>query len=386
VLGATVASAQADPASQRVHNMGPNQVSASVSKRVKASGRYVIVVSLRAHRDSEAVSVYLTGAAKRAVRASSQAATTLHYALTVDAPSMLTAFAISARPAVQLAMSVERQAAGKHAAPSPPAPAPSATAPTSPAPSPGNQYPDPYTNLVWSDNFSAGVPSSSWNIVQCGSSCGGGVNSYTNSPSNVAVNGSGQLVITALKSGSSFSSAEVESSSISDSPYGAIEANIKLPSGQGLWPAFWFEGPNWPSGGEIDVLEAPEFGPDPNYAIFTLHGPWTTTDPSDNYQSFETDTTALGDLSTAFHTYGVVWSPNSIVWTIDGVAYALADPNNLAPNAEWAFNSISSYQIVLDMVVGGWPCSSSSPVAPPNPCPGASFPAQMVVNWVHVYH
>ena len=80
----------------------------------------------------------------------------------------------------------------------------------------------------------------------------------------------------------------------------------------------------------------------------------------------------------------IVW--NSIVWTIDGVAYAQATPDNLVPNAEWVFNSISSYQIVLDLVVGGWPCDSSSPVAPPNPCPGASFPAQMVVNWVHVYH
>lgn len=359
--------------------MGPNQVAASVSKRLKASGRYRVIVSLRAHRKAEPVSVYLTGAAKRAVRASSQGTTKLSYALTVsNAPLKLTASAISTRPAVQLTMAVVRQATGKttgsSSAPAAPPPAP---APATPA-----TYPNPYTNLVWSDNFSAGVPSSTWST--CSGSCAGGISSYTSSSSNVSVNSSNQLVITATQSGSSYSSAEVESASISNSPYGTIEANIKLPSGQGLWPAFWLDPPGWPNGGEIDVLEAPAFGSVPNYAIFTLHGPWTQTDPNDNYQIYEANTTALGDLSTAFHTYAVIWTPNSIVWTIDGVEYAQATPNNLVPQAApWVFNNVPSYQIVLDLAVGGWPCDSAST---PGPCPGASFPASMVVNWVHVYH
>jgi beta-glucanase (GH16 family) len=359
--------------------MGPNQVAASVSKRVKASGRYRVIVSLRAHRKVEPVSVYLTGAAKRAVRASSQGATKLSYALTVNnAPLKLTVSAISTRPAVQLTMTVARQATGKTTgASSPPAAAPAPPAPAAPA-----QYANPYTNLVWSDNFSAGVPGPSW--TTCSGSCAGGISSYTSSASNVGVNSSNQLVITATKSGSSYASAEVESGSITNSPYGAIEANIKLPSGQGLWPAFWLDAPNWPNGGEIDVLEAPAFGAVPNYAIFTLHGPWTQTDPNDNYQIYEANTTALGDLSTAFHTYAVIWTPNSIVWTIDGVEYAQATPNSLVPQAApWVFNSVPSYQIVLDLAVGGWPCDSNSTSGP---CPGASFPAQMVVNWVHVYH
>jgi beta-glucanase (GH16 family) len=387
-LGAIVASAQAAAPASKLPHMGPNQVAASVSKRVKTSGRYRVNVSVRAHRDAEPVSIYLTGAAKRAVRVSSQATTTLHYALTVaDAPAKLTVSAISTRPAVQLTMTVERQPATKSTgSSSPPAPAPSAAAPTPPPPA-GNQYPNPYTNLVWSDNFSAGVPGSTWST--CSGSCAGGINSYTSSSSNVSVNSSNQLVITATKSGSSYSSAEVVSNSISDSPYGAIEANIKMPSGQGLWPAFWVDGGgSWPNGGEIDIIEAPAFGADPNYAIFTLHGPWTQTDPNDNYQIYETATTALGDLSTGFHTYGVIWTPNSIVWTIDGVGYAQATPSNLVPEAApWVFNNVASYQVVLDLAVGGWPCNSSgNPVPPPSPCPGASFPAQMVVNWVHVYH
>jgi beta-glucanase (GH16 family) len=372
-------------------------IATTVSKPVKSSGDYVVVLTVRSRKQAEDVTVYLSGATKRQIRASSHTPTALDYHVTVSKPVKLTARAVSER-GVRLEMTLKRQSTRKTSGDStPPTPAP-APAPSPPASS-SSQYPNPYTNLVWSDDFSGpagSAPSNAnWNVDGGTGQCGDAINSNTGSPANVQLDGNNQLAITAQKNGSSYTSAEIETNPITSFPYGAVEANMKLPAGQGLCPAFWLEGDStsaspcsWPGCGEIDVVEAPSFGPVPTYAIFTLHGPWSQPDPTGNYQDFETNTSALGDLSAGFHTYGIVWSPNSITWTIDGVAYAQATPSNLqASGAQWVFNNNRPYSIILDLAVGGWPCDSSgNPVPPPNPCPGASFPAQMLVNWVHVYN
>jgi beta-glucanase (GH16 family) len=367
-------------------------VTSSVSKPVTSSGRYLVFLRVRARKPGESVTIYLSDAAKRQLRFSSRTAVTLHYSLTVNQmPAKLTARAVSPQPAVALAMSFKAEAA-----PTPPTPAPTPTAPSTPAPSPA-QYPNPYTNLVWDDEFSGAAgsaPSSAnWTVATGQGQCGDGtLNSNTTSAANVSQNGQGQLAITALDNNGSYTSAQIESVPVTSFPYGAVEARIQLPPGQGLCSAFWLNGEassgcSWPCAGEIDILESPAFGTDPDYAIFTLHGPITPDGDGGNYQQFETNTTALGDLSAGYHTYAVIWSPNSIVWTIDGVAYATATPSNLVAGSTWAFNASRAYSIILDLAVGGWPCDSSgNPVAPPSPCPGATFPAKMLVDWVRVYH
>jgi beta-glucanase (GH16 family) len=372
-------------------------VTSTVSKPVTSSGRYLVVVRLRARTQSESVTVYLSGAAKRRLHLSSRTATTLRYHLTVkQMPTKLTVRVVSPQPVVALAMSLEPEPATP--APSTPAPTPAApSGATSPASTGPAQYPNPYTNLVWDDEFngSAGTAPSSanWTVENGQGNCGGGtLNANTSDPANIEQNGQGQLAITALDNGGSYSAAEIWSAPVTSFPYGAVEASIKLPPGQGLCSQFWLNGVassgcGWPCSGEIDILESPAFGADPDYAIFTLHGPITPDTDGGNYAQYETNTTALGDLSAGYHTYAVVWSPNSIVWTIDGVAYASATPDSLVPGATWAFNESRAFQIILDLAVGGWPCNSTgNPVAPPSKCPGATFPAQMLVDWVRVYH
>ena len=394
----------AAPVSARAPRGGQvRHVTRMVSQRVTSSGPYLVVVSLRAQLHDERVTVYLSGAAKRTVRASADRATLLHYALTLtQAPSELVARAVSPMPGVRLAMTVTSKDTGSSGA-SPaspqPTPSPSTTSTSSSGSgsgssgggSSGNQYPNPYTNLVWSDNFAgpAGSPpsSSNWSIAGGQGQCGNSINTNTSSSSNVALTGNDQLAITAQHSGNSYTAAEIVTNPITLFPYGAIEASIKVPPGQGLCPAFWLEGDStsanpcsWPGCGEIDVLEAPAFDAEPVDAYFDLHSPWTTTDPNDNYQSFNSYTAALGDLSTSFHTYAIIWSPGSIVWTIDGVEFAQATPASLVPQAQWVFDAKRPYQMILDLAVGGWPCNGI-----PSGCPGASFPAQMLVNWVRVY-
>jgi len=387
--GASAALASARPAARSAQ---ASLVTSSVSKPVTSSGRYLVVLSVRARTPGESVTIYLSGASKRRLRVPSRTAR-LDYYLTVNRmPAKLTARAVSPQPAVALAMTLKSEAAT-----TPPTPAPTPTPPATSPPSFGPaQYPNPYTNLVLDDEFSGAsgsAPSSAnWTVATGQGQCGNDtLNSNTTNPANVQQNGQGQLVITALDNNGSYTSAQIESTPVTSFPYGAVEARIQLPPGQGLCSAFWLNGEassgcSWPCSGEIDILESPAFGTDPDYAIFTLHGPITPDTDGGNYQQFETSTTALGDLSAAYHTYAVIWSPNSIVWTIDGVEYASATPNSLVGGSTWAFNESRAYSIILDLAVGGWPCDSGNPVAPPRTCPGASFPAKMLVDWVRVYH
>ena len=366
------------------HGQGRN-VMLTVTRSVASPGKYLVVVSVRTRQHTQQVTVYVSGAAKRTVRVSSRRATVLDYTLTLEqAPANLVVRAVSLTPGVRLAMTVRATSSTPPpSSPTPPQPAPSPP----PASSPGPQYPNPYTNLVWSDNFAGAAGSapnsSNWNILSGRGNCGDAINQNTSNSSNVALTGNNQLAITAQHSGSSYTSAAIETNPIGSFPYGAVEANIKLPPGQGLCPAFWLlgDGSNWPQAGEIDILEAPSINSNPTTAYFDLHGPWTQPDPNGGYQSYESTTSALGDLSTSFHTYAIIWSPNLIVWTIDGVEYAQATPASLVPQGQWVFNNSQSWSIVLDLAVGGWPCDGQS-----SSCPSASFPAQMLVNWVRVYH
>jgi beta-glucanase (GH16 family) len=352
----------------------------TVTKPVKAAGHYLVVLKVRARTHVESVTVYLSGASKRTVRVNSRSAVALDYHLTVArAPAKLTARAVSPQPTVDLAMTLKQQLANKPA--TPPAPPAAPTAPAAPAPV---LYPNPYQNTtpVFDDEFngSAGsAPSSSWNVATNDGQCGSSINTNTTSAANVSLNGQGQLAITALHNGSGgypYTSAQI-STTLPNGPYGSVEASIKLPPGQGLCGAFWLNGePSWPNDGEIDILEAPTFGPLPDEAFFTLHGPINPDTDNGNYQQFETDTFAPGNLSAGFHTYGIVWTPNLIVWTIDGVEYASATPSSLVAGSTWVFNASRAYQLILDLAVGGWPG---------NPTAATAFPAQMLVDWVRVY-
>src|ERR1700749_915025 len=115
-------------------------------------------------------------------------------------------------------------------------------------------------NLIWSDEFNGtSVDGTKWNINTgngCPSLCGWGtgeIENYTNSTNNVSVSG-GYLTLEARNSGGSYTSGRLNSSGKFNFKYGRLEMRAKLPSGTGLWPAFWMlpdmASPNWPNTGE----------------------------------------------------------------------------------------------------------------------------------------
>ncbi len=124
-----------------------------------------------------------------------------------------------------------------------------------------------FNNLVMSDEFDVnGKPNSeiwNYNIGTGNNGWGNGeLQYYTDRTENVTVQ-NGVLLITARKesfNGSFYTSARLLTKGKFEQAYGRYEARIRVPYGQGIWPAFWLLGANsdtvvWPQCGEIDILE-----------------------------------------------------------------------------------------------------------------------------------
>ena len=242
--------------------------------------------------------------------------------------------------------------------------------------------------LAWSDEFNGADGStpdtSKWTYDLGGGGWGNNeLETYTNRAANAQIK-SGNLVITAQKEtftgtdgiSRDYTSARLKTQNLFAQAYGRFEARIKIPAGQGMWPAFWMLGNDiaangWPKCGEIDVME--NIGREPAMAHGSLHGPSSTAPTSD-----ETSTVTLpnnANFADAFHTYAVEWEPTQVRFYVDSNNYATFDKANWPPNGTWAFDH--PFFIILNVAVGGnWPGS---------PDATTQFPQQMVVDYVRVY-
>ncbi|MCX5135343.1 family 16 glycosylhydrolase [Streptomyces sp. NBC_00340] len=227
------------------------------------------------------------------------------------------------------------------------------------------------------------VDSSKWQIET-----GDNVNNherqyYTSGNKNAALDGQGHLVITARKENPSnyqcwygtcqYTSARLNTSGKFSSTYGHVEARMKIPRGQGMWPAFWMLGSDigqvgWPNSGEIDVME--NVGFEPSTVHGTIHGPGYSGSAGIGAGYSLPNGQAFAD---AFHTFAVDWAPNSITWSVDGTVYQRRTPADLGGNT-WVFNK--PFFLILNLAVGGY--------WPGDPDGSTSFPQQLVVDEVKV--
>ncbi|WP_089103405.1 glycoside hydrolase family 16 protein [Streptomyces hyaluromycini] len=241
--------------------------------------------------------------------------------------------------------------------------------------------------VTFSDTFDgaagSAVNSSKWTLET-----GDNVNNhereyYTSGTNNAALDGQGHLVITAKKENPAnyqcwygtcqYTSARLNTSGKFSAQYGHVEARMKIPRGQGMWPAFWMLGTDigsvgWPNSGEIDVME--NVGYEPSTIHGTIHGPGYSGSNGIGAAYSLSNGQAFAD---AFHTFAVDWAPNSIKWSVDGVVYQTRTPADVGSNT-WAFNK--PFFLILNLAVGGyWPGDPDSSTA---------FPAQLVVDSVSV--
>jgi len=236
--------------------------------------------------------------------------------------------------------------------------------------------------LLWQDEFEgpAGqLPDSSrWNFDTGGHGWGNAQLEYnTDRPENVSLDGNGHLAITARNEsfgGNDYTSGRIKTEGLFARKEGRFEARIKLPVGQGIWPAFWLLGADfrsigWPACGEIDIMEYR--GQEPNTVSGALHGPGYS-----GSRSLGGRFTLDGDgFHTGFHVFTIDWDEEGIIWSVDGEPYMTIEPANLPAGSRWVYDH--PFFILLNVAVGGYFVGS--------PDASTSFPQTMLVDWVRVY-
>lgn len=226
-------------------------------------------------------------------------------------------------------------------------------------------------DLVWSDEFNyEGLPDPlNWGY-DVGYIANNELQYYTDGRSeNAAVTGGNLLIIgrKELYNNSNFTSARLVTDGKNSWTYGKIEARIKLPKGQGMWPAFWMLGQNihtvgWPACGEIDIMEHIN---NENILYGTLH--WLNGNHVSSGGSTPCDVAQ-------YHNYSVEWDKESVKWLLDGTIY-------WEVNIKDGINSTEAFHkpqyIILNLAIGGdWP---------KNPDQTSVFPDTMFVDYVRVY-
>jgi beta-glucanase (GH16 family) len=269
--------------------------------------------------------------------------------------------------------------------------------------------------LVWSDEFEGpGIDPAKWGLED---DCWGGGNEerqcYVPGTRNAAVE-DGRLVIVARRERVSgpalphsqragaakpgetvtraFSSAKLTTRGKAAWRFGRIEVRARLPQGQGTWPAIWMlpeadlYGP-WAASGEIDILEAVNLGVPcracpgglENTILGTLHfgGRWP-----DNRQA-GTEFAFPPVLDGGFHTYTLIWSPDRMLWLVDGQPFAERRP------AEWSTTGSARpgapfdqpFHLILNLAIGGRLPEGRG-------IGGVSkdgYPKRMEIDWVRVF-
>jgi beta-glucanase (GH16 family) len=242
--------------------------------------------------------------------------------------------------------------------------------------------------LVWSDEFNGPDGSApdpkKWTYDTGGKGWGNiELECYTNRLQNAQIHG-GNLVITAQQESftcsdgttNNYTSARLKTQGLFSQAYGRFEARIKIPAGQGMWPAFWMLGDNitpdgWPRCGEIDIME--NIGKEPGTIHGSLHGPSTTSHTSDATATFSLP--ADQRFTDDFHVYAVEWEPGMVRFYVDANLYTTFTQAQWPTGGTWVFDH--PLFLILNVAVGGtWPGSPDNTT---------QFPQQMLVDYVRVY-
>ena len=234
-------------------------------------------------------------------------------------------------------------------------------------------------STVFSDDFSGAAGSgadSQWMYdTGPGSTFGTGeIETMTNSTSNVHLDGNGNLDITALKSGTAWTSGRIQTTSANvGAPAGGeleVTASIEQPSGGlGYWPAFWMLGPGqWPENGEIDIME------DVNSlseVSGTVHCGTDPGGPCNETNGIGSGLRACSGCQTGYHTYTMIinrtnTSAESITFYLDGTSYFTATEAQIGTST-WQAAFDHNMSIILDLAMGGgYPngvCGCTSPTS-----------------------
>ncbi|WP_020210125.1 carbohydrate-binding protein [Gilvimarinus chinensis] len=228
----------------------------------------------------------------------------------------------------------------------------------------GGTPPTPNPTVSWSDEFDS-INTNTWNFETGGGGWGNNELQYYTNGNNAYIQfdpqaGSNVLVIEARQEqggqcwwggNCGYTSTRMNTRNKHSFQYGRMEARIKLPKAQGIWPAFWMLGDNfntqgWPQGGELDIME--HVGTN-NITSGALHGP-----------GYSGNTPITGHLDHAqpieqtYNVYAVEWDANGIRWFVNDTNFYSISRAQVEQYGQWVYDQ--PFWFLLNVAVGGnWP-------------------------------
>ena len=254
--------------------------------------------------------------------------------------------------------------------------------------------------LVFAEEFnSGGLDRKTWNVIGMDFWVNNEQQAYVDSPDTIqfedGVVGAdgGALVLrpvyrpkvdTRKDRNADFISGRLESQHKAEFTYGRVEARIKMPDAEGVWPAFWMLGNGqWPDTGEIDIRE---YVGEKDWTGVALHGPgYSGETPIVNKFFFDPRTDA-----TDWHVYAIEWTKDAILFEVDGRLTYRATRPMIERYGEWRFDTPKF--LILNLALGGaYPYKTNMIEKPYNGLPQSTVDAilageiAMYVDWVRVY-
>ena len=258
-------------------------------------------------------------------------------------------------------------------------------------PAPGDRL-QPAAPAVFSEDFSASaLDRTRWNVITTGRTVNNEQQAYVDSAEVLSIS-DGMLVIhpryrpgfkTPEGRSFDFLSGRIDTRGKFAFTYGTAAARMKLPAGAGLWPAFWALGDGrWPDTGEIDIME--NVG-DPAWTSVALHGPGY----SGNTPLVRRTPMPSGADATAWHVYAVDWSPDALVFTVDGREVYRATREMVEKYGRWSFDNPK--HLILNLALGGdYPAGVNKTKVPYHGLAESTVKAiqrdepRVLVDWVRV--
>ena len=244
-----------------------------------------------------------------------------------------------------------------------------------------NSGPEQYT-LVWSDEFNeTEIDLSKWTFETGNGNWGWGNGEhqyYTSREENAFID-DGKLVIQALYenyNGFNYTSARMKTANQGDWLYGKIKARIKVPTGDGTWPAFWMMPTSsvyggWPNSGEMDIME--HYGCDnlENHPAATVHNityNWNGGIPPTSYEEY------IPTATSDFHDYELEWTETELKFSIDG-NWIGSYYNINSGWQQWPYDQ--EFYIILNLAIGShfMGCETENNL----------FPQRYEIDYVRVY-
>ncbi len=238
--------------------------------------------------------------------------------------------------------------------------------------------------LAWADEFEGdSINTNNWNFqVEKAGRFNDEWQRYTNSSENAYIKNN-FLVIKAIHESevhgkNQYTSARLNTANKQTWQYGKIAARMKLPYGEGIWPAFWMLGANinenggdtpWPQSGEIDIMELFGFRDD---AVVEANLHYANKSGEHTMMGAEDYKLNHGKFADAFHTFELEWDANNISWFVDGQQFATQ-----SIKAEELSEFQNHFFMILNIAVGGTFAG--------RPDAATTFPQYMYVDWIRVY-